>query len=94
VHQRASLHCTKEPGEGTGTNWETDKDPNSNNRPTFRRQKGRLITSQRPPSNPIWDKIRSLKFREQGKIPPGIREIEHLLGFLTSKIDQDGEQHK
>jgi hypothetical protein len=26
--------------------------------------------------------------------PPGIREVEHLLGFLTSKIDQDGEQHK
>jgi hypothetical protein len=24
----------------------------------------------------------------------GIREVEHLLGFLTSKIDQDEEQHE
>jgi hypothetical protein len=26
--------------------------------------------------------------------PAGIREVEHPLGFLTSKVDQDGEQHK
>jgi hypothetical protein len=26
--------------------------------------------------------------------PLGIREVEHLLGFLISKIDQDEKQHK
>jgi hypothetical protein len=26
--------------------------------------------------------------------PLGIREVEHLLGFLTGQIDQGGEQHK
>jgi hypothetical protein len=33
----------------------------------LKRQKGRLITSQRPPSNPTWGKTRSLRFRDWGE---------------------------
>jgi hypothetical protein len=39
------------------------KNPGSNNRPAFGRQKGRLITSQRHPNNPIWGETGSLRFR-------------------------------
>jgi hypothetical protein len=76
---------------------QTGKYPGLNNRPAFRRQKGRLITSQRPPSNTVWVKLGLSGLGSGAKVcetPPGIREVEYLLGFFTSKIDQDGEKHK
>jgi hypothetical protein len=46
---------------------QTGKNLDSNNRHAFGRQKGSLITSQRPPSNPVWGETGSLRFREWGK---------------------------
>jgi hypothetical protein len=73
VSQGEGLRCTtessevQEPARGGSTTHKTGKNPGSNNRLAFRRQKGRLITSQRPPSNPVWGEIGSLRFREQGE---------------------------
>jgi hypothetical protein len=50
-----------------GTTHQTGKNLGLNNKPAFGRQKGRLITSQRSPSNPVWGETRYLRFREQGK---------------------------
>jgi hypothetical protein len=59
------VRCRNQQGEESPTN-QTSKNQCLNNRLAFRRQKGRMVTSQRP-----WITLsrvkRSLKFREQGE---------------------------
>jgi hypothetical protein len=67
----ASLSYTKEPRKGSGTYWEphhqTGKNPDSNNKPAFGRQKGSLSTPQRLSNNPVWVEPGSLRFMEWDK---------------------------
>jgi hypothetical protein len=49
------------------------------------------------PSNPVWPETGLSGLGGRVKVcetPLGIREVEHLRDFLTSKIDQDEKQHK
>jgi hypothetical protein len=50
-----------------GSPPQTGKNPGSNNRTAFRRQKGSLITFQRHLSSPIEGETVSLRFMERGR---------------------------